>query len=327
MRRRTIALLALATLVTLVFAGVPGPAVSATAVTKLSARKSGASVIVSGIATFSGEAANVAATDEPGDGPPNGTGVSPLGVDMVEAHVYAPDPKKPEIVFEWAIAPPGLPPGLGSLPEVNRYLWGIHVANGAKKADYVLQAKFTNIVTTNLPDDPPGHLSHIGNAFQLRGNCGVLDLVATMLSQCSHIAWLDGAFDQDAGVVRIVVPTGQAFMPEAVPGALITSFEFGGAVISTCHQVGVSNALLCDDAAWSKFNPYSIGRTVSVAVVKKGTPTSKIKFTVPAKVGPTGAFSGAVKTALKGAVDVWARACMGATCGRPRSRSERAGPT
>ena len=319
MTRRTIALLTLLALATVAF--LPSPvSAAATGVTKLTAKKSGAVVSVSGKATFVGEKPNLVSTDDPGDGPPGappdaaGTGISPLGVEMIGANVYTPDPKTGSVVFEWKIGPPGLPPPTGGLPEINRYIWAIRLKNGAKTADYVLQAKFTNIATTNLPDDPPGHLTHIGNAFQVRGNCGVIEAVVA-LSTCEHLAWLEGAFDTENDVVRIIVPLGQPFMPEAVPGATISPFLFSAAEISSCHSAGVSNAFTCDDAVWSKFKPYLLGRTVYLGIAKRGTPVSKVKFGTATKLTPAGAFSGAIKPAgLKGPVDVWARACVGATC-------------
>jgi hypothetical protein len=309
MTRRTRVLLCLLTIATVALALPAGPASAAgTGVTKLVAKKAGSVISVTGSALFAGEKPNVVSTDTVGDGPPASTGGSPLGVDLVAAHIYTPNPKKPSVVFEWKVT--SLPP-TGSLPEINRYIWGIHVANGSKKADYVLQAKFTNIVSSNAPDDPAGHLTHIGNAFQLRGNCSVV----AVLSVCEHLAWLDGAFDVENDVARIVVPLGQSFMPEAVPGAAITPFEFGGSVISACHSFVVSNAYTCDDGTWSAFTPYLIGSTVTLGAAKAGTPLSKIAFTTPAKVLATGAFSGALKTTgLHGPADVWARACLGGTC-------------
>jgi hypothetical protein len=315
MTRRTIALLTLLALATVAF--LPSPvSAAATGVTKLTAKKSGSVVTVSGSATFVGEKVNVVSTDDPGDGAPAETGLSPLGVEMIAAHVYTPDPKTGSVVFEWKIGPPGLPPPTGGIPEINRYIWAIKVTSGSKSAEYVLQAKFTNIVTSNLPDDPPGHLSHIGNAFQVRGNCGAITGPGgASVSTCEHLGWVEGAFDTENDVVRILLPLGLEFMPELVAGASISPFEFALAQISACHSAGVSNAFTCDDAVWSKFKPYLIGRTVYLGIAKRGTPISKVKFATSTKVTPAGAFSGAIKPAgLKGPVDVWARACVGATC-------------
>ncbi len=145
-------------------------------------------------------------------------------------HVAAPTPH-----LEFTVKVTNLPAAPPN--EVVRYLWQVTVAG----KEYWLQAKRSDFSTaTATADDPSGTASHLDGAFRLRGNCGV----TVALSTCKHLLWLDGAFDTEAGEIRMSVPLGNPIAPHFASGALIN--QTGTNVMTASIQVAISNAQTSD---------------------------------------------------------------------------------
>src|SRR5438105_1009149 len=121
-----------------------------------------------------------------------------------------PDPTNPVLQFEWHTN--GSPP-TGAVPEFTFYRWGINV-NG--KTNYVLQAKFSNLLSTAWLDDPSGLAGAVGGTFQLRGQCGPLNVGGqdAPVNNCHSLAFLTGSFNTTSNVVTIQLPLGAAYAPD-----------------------------------------------------------------------------------------------------------------
>jgi plastocyanin len=284
----------------------------------LSASASGGQVSVTGNATFQGEAPVTISEDAAGDPPAAAAGLGDeTGVDMVKATAYRPNPDSASIFFEWHLT--GLPDS-GSLPEAVRYTIPFKIGT----AQFQLQAKLSNVASVTVVDDPPGHPGHVGNAFQLRGNClANWPQPQVPLANCPHLAWLGGSFDPATDVVRIKVPIG--IRPEFAPGAALqrnVSTNTSLVRISATYQaVASSGTTTGDEAEWGTDDDtftYRIpGKTVSLGIATAGTPQSGVSFGTAATVGASGDFTGSLSTAglAPGSYDVWARSCFGTNCG------------
>jgi len=291
--------------------GLPEGVNAPTAVTSIAADVSGSAVAVSGQATFRGENPVMIAPDAAGDGPVSPDVADDTGVDLLGATIHQPDPNTPELVFEFQVA--GLPAS-GSLPEVIRY--GFPFTAGT--ANFQVQAKFSNLVSTTLTDDPQGHAEHAaGTSFQLRGNCGTIQ---DLVNNCPHIGWLSGEFDVGRAVVRARLPIGSSLAPTVVPGAVIdrNTASFSGNVVAS-YQAVVSTDDTQDAALWEEGTTYRVPtRTVSMGIVPAGAPA---QFTAAGTANADGSISGSLSTAGLGAgsYDVWVRACFGTNCGTGRT--------
>jgi hypothetical protein len=308
-RRVLAVLLSAATLVAL---AVPSSAAgAATTVTKLKAQVGSGSIAVSGAATFGPESPVALATDPAGDEPGDPAGAQ-AGIDMIGAQIYQPDPAKPLVQFAWQVAQ--LPP-TGSVPEVVRYIFDILVNGGPASggSEYLIQAKYSNVVSSTVTDDPQGHLMHIPGAFQIRGHCAVVGVI----NSCPHLAWLEGAFDVTHGVVYIGIPLGQSYAPDLAPGAIFTPNTANGYDTAACFQAAISNANLCDESTWIPASYTVPQETVKLGIAKASTPVSKVKFTTPATLTPDGKFAGSLSRGSLGAgkYNVWAQACFASNCG------------
>ena len=285
-----------------------------TTVGSLSATPGAGSVSVSGAAAFGGQGPQLIAPDDPGDGPLVGT-VPPeeTGVDLLGAYLYQPDPATPLLTFELRVT--GLP-DTGSLPEVIRY--GFPFKTSA--TNYLVQMKLSNLASTSTPDDPSGHVTHTGAAFQLRGNCGQ---VQGAVNSCPHIGWITGEFDVDDGIVRAFLPIGSAMAPSVAPGAELLRNELslaGNPVAS--YQAVVSNDSTQDSAAWEEGVTYTVpSKEVRLGIAPAGTPESAVSFSGTATVAADGSFTGSLSTAslAPGSYDVWAKGCFGGNCGTRRT--------
>ena len=281
-----------------------------TSIDEVSAGLSGDALAVTGKATFRGEAPVLMAEDPAGDGPILPDQAATTGVDLVGGYIYQPDPDDPRIVLEWRVT--GLPAS-GSLPEIIRYGFPAKTAT----TDYQIQAKFSNLVSTTLPDDPQGHAEHVaGTSFQLRGDCGPLDPVP--VNSCRHLAWLDGEFDTAENAVRAYLPIGSSVAPTIVPGAVLepNPAAFAGNVVAS-YQAVVSNTSTQDDAFWDPENTYTVPeRTVRLGLVPVGAPAA-----YTATLNPSGStFGGSLGVAgLTGDHDLVVQACFGTNCATSRT--------
>lgn len=277
-----------------------------TTIDALGATVAGTTIGVTGSATFNGESPVLIAEDFIGDAPLAGN-VPPeeTGVDLTGGYISQPDATTPELVFEFDVT--GLP-DTGSLPEVIRYGFPFTVGTG----NFMIQAKFTNLVATTTVDDPAGHATHAGASFQLRGNCGVL----VAINNCGHVGWLEGEWDVEDSAVRVTMPLGSSLAPQLVPGATIAENpdSLGGDIVAS-YQAYVSTAETQDSAVWEEGTTYTVpARTVRLGIVPAGAPA---QFTVDGTVAANGSdFSGSLTTEglAPGDHDVWVEACFGTNC-------------
>jgi hypothetical protein len=278
-----------------------------TTVGTLTASASGSQVTVSGSATFRGESPVLIAEDAAGDAPIDQGLAARTGVDLLGAYIFQPDPATPELVFEMRLT--GLPQS-GSLPEVIRY--GFPFTAGT--SNFQIQAKFSNLGSLTVPDDPQGHAEHAaGTSFQLRGNCGLFQGV---VNNCAHLGWLTGEFDVADAAVRVRLPIGSSLAPTVVPGAVLdrNPASFSGNPVAS-YQAVVSNDSTQDAANWEEGVTYRVpARTVTFGIVPAGSPA---QFTQAGTVSGDGSLQGTLSTAglAAGSYDVWAKACFGTNCG------------
>jgi hypothetical protein len=298
-------------------AGDPGPTPSS--VSGLAARVSGAAVTVSGAAAFGGESPVVVGTDNAGDGPTHAVNAqidTATGVDLLSADVSQPDPAKQQLVFRWHVA--GLPQ-TGAVPEITFYRWGLQV-NGT--TNYVLQAKFSNVLSLTWLDDQSGPPTHIGGTFQLRGGCGPQTVGGQQLplNNCHSLAFLTGGFDPATNTVKFVLPLGQSYDKDIVPGAVLTPFNYDTQPIVAGYGVLAANANTEDGMDWDTdaVPQYVIpSPAVSLAIAPAGTAPSAVTFSTAATLAADGSFTGSLATTglAHGAYAVFAKACFGANCG------------
>jgi hypothetical protein len=163
---------------------------------------------------------------------------SAIGLELTNIAIHTVCTPTPGVQFEINVTELNAPPP----NEVVRYFWQFTI-NGH---EYWVQAKSSDISSVAmLPDDPEGHFTH-APAFRLRGQCALLVAV----TNCRHLAWLDGAFDTANKQIRVLVPFGLAGAPGAdfAPGSVIMPFAASGGSpgVSAALQAGVSNALVTE---------------------------------------------------------------------------------
>jgi len=291
----------------------------------LGAAVSAGSISVAGEATFGGEAPVTVATDPAGDGPIAPQAGSTTGVDLLEARMHQPDPNVARLAVEWKVA--GLPE-TGGIPEGTRYNLNFKINNPAGgKSVFTASAKFSNVASVSATDDPPGHVTHVGNAFQLRGNC-TNNWNDTGVAYCYHLGWLDGEFNTVTDTVRVYVPIGSSIAPQIAPGARLLRNDDGNAnltkVIAGYQAVAALSPQTNDEADFGDDDTFAYvvpTEEVSLGIAPAGTPESGVAFTSPATVAD-GSFTGSLNTAglAPGSYDVWAKACFGGNCGTAFTR-------
>jgi len=268
---------------------------------------------VSGTATFAGESAStVLATDPAGDAAVAPDPGNAAGADLIEASVRQPESSLPYLEFQWKVNNlPGADTAPNALPEGVRYVWSF-MANGKQ---YLVQAKLSNFSSTTVPDDPQGHATHAGRAFQLRGNCGPGP--GGVSNSCAHLAWLDGKFDFVNKTVTVRVPLGLANAPDIKPGAVLSALTGTSPSIYASFQAVVtqfSPVNMADSGEWLAENPYTIPKpAVSLGVAPAGTDPSAVTYNVPATLAADGSFTGSVGSVPAGS-EVFAKSCFGTSC-------------
>jgi hypothetical protein len=283
---------------------------AATEAKGLKATRSGSAVTVSGTGTFAGEAtATMLGTDAAGDGPARAEVADATGVDLLGASIRQPESGYPYLDVTWKVSNlPGPDTAPATAPEVIRYV----ASFAADDVTYQVQAKLSNLTSLTQVDDPAGHATHVGKSFQLRGNCGTLVAV----SNCAHLAWLDGTFDVARKEIRVRVPVGSPVAPAIKPGAVITAPTSGvtAPFIYATYQAVVSNANTWDAVEYEPELSYSVPQgTIAVGSAATGTDPANVSFGAPAAVGADGAFTKTLPSVASGH-DVFVKACFGTSC-------------
>jgi len=291
---------------------VPTP----TTVGAVEATPGGGTLAVSGSASFGGETPVHIAEDMAGDGPVSPDASRDLGVDLTGARVFQPDPDVPELVFEWHVTDL---PSPSSLPEAIRYTWPFKVVTPTGEKLYQLQAKYSNLASITLADDPAGHARPPGQFFQLRGNCVANYPMSPGPANCPHIAWLTGSFDQAGKRVRIRLPLNAPYAPDIKPGAALQRNLVINLTITASYQAVVSNADTSDEALWEEERgPYTVPtKDVRLGIAPAGTDPDAVTYGAPAALDADGGFSGDLSTVGldPGAYAVYVKACFAANCG------------
>ena len=292
-----------------------------TTVDSLQASPGSGAVSVSGGATFGTQPPVVVGTDDAGDGvvgseaPQLSQLDDNLGTDLVSADVSVPDPTEQVLQFRWHIT--GLP-RTGAIPEATFYRWGITV-NGT--TNYVLQAKFSNLISLSVLDDPQGVVTNIGASFQLRGSCGQENVGGQNLplNNCHSLAFLTGSLNTSTDTVSIDLPMGQSYDEDIVPGASLTPYNYDTQPIVAGASVFASEPFEEDGMDWDQdaVPAYTIpSPQVLLGIAPAGTDVSNVSFGTPGTLKDDGSFSGSVSTAglASGSYDVWAKACFATNC-------------
>ena len=294
--RPVLAVVATSTLALLASAVTAAP----TATTVDAVSVAGTKVTASGTALFDGvaPATSVGGTSTDFAGAPAGAAA---GIELVDATIET-LPDAAGLRFTWKLTSlPASPP-----PETTRYTWSF--AAGGKT--FQLQAKRTNMVGTTTVDDPAGHVGAMGKSgfFQLRGNCGA-DFNGAPISNCPHLAFVEGAFDAANKQVTMDVPFGLPAAPEIAPGAVLTAVETAAMSISAALQAGVSNTYVSDFI--NGWRPYFVGGGVGLATGSSTIDPAKLSYT-PATLAD-GAWTGTANVA-KNATTLHVRSCEGTAC-------------
>ncbi|MFP5218991.1 MAG: hypothetical protein ACLGIG_04540 [Actinomycetes bacterium] len=297
MRTRPLAAL----VVTATAAALTSSALAApSALTIDSATRSGSVVTAAGTAAFTGVdgPTAVGGTETPFA---NADVAKAYGIDLVGASI-APLEDGSGLRFVWQLS--SLPPV--TPPEGVRYTWSFGVGDKT----FQLQAKRTNVVSTTTPEDPAGHAGALagGGFFQLRGNCGDTYLDTVPLSNCPHLAFLEGAFDPAAATVHMDVPFGLEVAPEIAPGAVITEVQTATMSISAAPQAAASTANASEFInGWEPY--YAPGGNVSVAVGTEKSNPATLSYR-PTSLAE-GSWTGTVDRVPSAATLLFARACEG----------------
>lgn len=225
------------------------------------------------------------------------------GIDLKDALIET-LPEGAGLRFTWKLA--SLPAQVP--PEGVRYTWSFAVGQDL----YQLQAKRTNVASVTVPDDPAGHVTALagGGFFQLRGNC-TASYQGTPVSNCPHVAFLEGAFDTAAGTVTMDVPFGADFAPSIVPGATIVANETAGMSVSAAFQAVISNATVSDFI--NGWKPYFVGPQVAVTTgLDGGRPETASRY-VPAVLAEDGTWTASTPIGSQH-TQLFVRACEGTVC-------------
>ena len=109
---------------------------------------------------------------------------------------------------------------------------------------FQLQAKRSNLVSVTTAEDPVGHANQAASGedwFQLRGACQE-SYQGTPVSGCYHLAFLDGAFDDDANTVSMFMPfdTRDGIDRVGLSGAGVSGHGDGDAGQRCCERLARS---------------------------------------------------------------------------------------
>ena len=287
---------------------IPTAEGGANAVPELSATGAGA---VDGRATFKGESTpSVLATDPAGDGPA-GAQSSATGVDITEVSASQPDAGYASLVLSFKVS--DLPVNeVGMLPEGVRYVWSFRTGSVTGQQWFV-QAKSSTIAQASVADDPVGHVTETGHAFQLRGNC---QLIGGTLTSCGHVAWLEGWFDIPNDTVHIRVPVGASYAASIAPGVTLVPTVANPTAttgdIYAAHQVAADTTQTRDTVFWD--TPYTVpARSVRLGIAPAGADPASVTYATAATLAADGSFTGSVGSVPSGSA-VFARACFGTSC-------------
>ncbi|AXV06010.1 hypothetical protein DVS28_a1311 [Euzebya pacifica] len=212
-----------------------------------------------------------------------------IGINLQSASV---DVRDDGVEFVWQLEELGEVP-----PEGVRYTWAF-TAGGQS---FQLQAKRSNLVSVTTAEDPVGHANQAASGedwFQLRGACQE-SYQGTPVSGCYHLAFLDGAFDDDANTVSMFMPFDTRDGIDRVvaagfqPGTLIAPEETAGSSITATVQAGVSNTTT--ESYINGWDAFFAGRTVQAFVGKADTATPSFgqEWTV-LDLDDDGSFEGSV---------------------------------
>ncbi len=209
MRRTLTGLTTLALAASLLAAG-PGDEVADTSITSLDAVVDGTTIAIDGVVDYGGQATVVLGTDPTGDAPPAAEAdAGRFGLDLTGLSAHVADGDAGVVTLVWhATDLSQLPP-----PETVRYYWTVEAQEkGAMwpSGQWAFQAKTTDFASAaNLGDQSPeqitGNLADYANStipsFRIRGNCAT-----DVISNCGHVAWVQGEFDLDANEIRFHLP-------------------------------------------------------------------------------------------------------------------------
>ena len=129
------------------------------------------------------------------------------------------------------------------------------------------------------------------------------------LPTCTQVATLAGSMGTTGSVVTVSVPLSALGAGEGVALSGLSAYTAFG-------TAAAGPGLMLDDVA---LPPTSIPvHSVSLGVAPVGTPEANVGFNTPATLA-NGNFSGTLPPLAAGTYDVWARACLGGTCGKATS--------
>ena len=279
--------------ISLLTAGLAG---SSSEVTELTASPSGRTVSVSGMARF-GQEPVVVGVDAPND---NGGGeaLGGAGVDIRELRISQPDGSSRTLLFTIRLA------GLagGGLPESIQYNWDIAVDGTTRWS--IKSARSSQY-------HRPGSLDPYAGVF----SC-VQDPTSGAFT-CTQRGSVPAVYDAAEAEIRIAVPF---TLIGASPGARISAWPRNVAPVWVQPAVAgaVTPGVTVDTATHADFAVPT--PTVRLGIAPAGTTEGNVSFAREATLNPDGRFAGSVTAPSAGAYDVWARACLGASCG---ARSQR----
>jgi hypothetical protein len=262
--------------------------------------RDGGVVTASGTAVFDGAApaTSVGGTNTEFAQPPV---AGAAGIDLKDALIETlPDGKGLRFTWKLASLPAKVP------PEGTRYTWSFLVGTST----YQLQAKRTNAGSLTVLDDPAGHAAALssGGFFQLRGNC-TAEYMGTPVSNCPHVAFLEGAFNTADATVTMDVPFGTAAAPNIVPGAVILENLTANMSITAAFQAVASTTSTSDFT--NGWQPYYVGGQVAIATGLPDRPATTGKFS-PATLGEDGSWTGTLDKVDPKHTQLFVRTCEGA---------------
>ena len=235
------------------------------------------------------------------------------GLELVDASIL---PIDGGLRFIWEIG--DLPdPETGVLPEVIRYAWNFRIEGTG--TDYQLEAKRTSLASVNTTEDPVHHATRgAQESFRLRGTCG--NYGGAPVSECHHLAYLEGSFDYANDQVTIDLPyeatdyLDRVVAPDFTPKATLVPWTFQGMSISGSFQAGTTSSNTAVANYINGWNPYHAQPRVQLAVARAGERPTRLTYG-PAVNLDEGTFAGQVGGVTDASNTVYARACARVSCG------------
>lgn len=266
-----------------------------TEVTSLSAGMSGRTASVSGAATF-GEAPVLVGQDALGDntGGPAGT----VGLDIDKLFISQPDRDSNTLLFVIRLASMTG----GGLPDSVQYNWDIAVNGGAQTGGSNWSIKSARTSQYYQP----------GSVEPYAGVHSCVQNPTTGQWDCTPRGNVPAVYDPTASEIRISVPTS---VIQAGAGADIAAWPRNGDPVWVRPSAlgAVTPGVTFDGAEHQTYVRPS--PTVRLGIATAGTPEGSVNFNKSASVGAAGSFTGSITAPTTGSYDVWAKACLGATCG------------